>query len=76
MRIHLGEDAKTFAIHTPRLITLAFRGSVKQELNSIVTKDIITFAREMTHPRCHLFIAVPKPHGGVRITTDLSKLNC
>ena len=32
MRIHLKEDARPFAIHTPRLIPLAFQDDIKREL--------------------------------------------
>lgn len=75
MKIHLREDAKPFAIHTPRLIPLAFRESVKAELDAMVTQGVITPAGEDPSPWCHPLVAVAKPNGGVRITTDLSKLN-
>ena len=75
MRIHLREDAQPFAIHTPRLIPLAFQASVKAELDSMLAQGVITPAGDEPSPWCHPLVAVAKPNGGVRITTDLSKLN-
>ena len=75
MRIHLREDAQPFAIHTPRQIPLAFQEEVKKELQSMVAQGIIAPAGDNPSPWCHPLVAVAKPKGGVRITTDLSKLN-
>lgn len=75
MRIHLREDAQPFAIHTARQIPLAYQIAVKQELLSMEAQGIIAPAADDPSPWCHPLVAVPKPHGGVRITTDLSKLN-
>ena len=75
MKIHIWEDAKPFAIHTPRLIRLAFQEEVKAELDSMVAQGIITPAGEDPSLWCHSLVAVAKPNGGVRITTDLTKLN-
>ncbi|XP_050705846.1 uncharacterized protein LOC126991139 [Eriocheir sinensis] len=74
MRIHLREDATPFAIHTPRQIPLAFRETVKTELESMVARGIITPTGDEPSPWCYPLVAVAKPSGGVRITTDLSKL--
>jgi len=41
MRIHLKDDAQPFAIHTPRLIPLAFQEAVKTELASMVAQGVI-----------------------------------
>ncbi|KAK8394796.1 hypothetical protein O3P69_005935 [Scylla paramamosain] len=38
MRIHLREDAKPFAVHTPRLIPRAYQDHVKAELDSMVAQ--------------------------------------
>ena len=46
MKIHLREDAKPFAIHTPRLIPLTFQEPVKAELDSMVAQGVITPAGE------------------------------
>lgn len=75
MRIHLREDAKPFAVHTPRLVPRAYQDQVKAELDSMVAQGIIALADEEPSPWCHPMVVVPKPGGGVRITTDLSKLN-
>ena len=75
MRIHLRQDAQPFAIHTPRQVPLAYKEQVKKELENMVTQGIITPAGDHPSPWCHPLVAVPKPNGGVRITTDLSKLN-
>lgn len=75
MRIHLKHDAVPFAIHTPRQIPLAFRDHVKDELESMVSQGIIRPAGDEPSEWCHPLVAVAKPNGGVRITTDLSKLN-
>lgn len=75
MRIHLRDDAQPFAIHTPRQIPLAYQDDVKQELHSMEAQGIIAPAGDAPSQWCHPLVAVPKPKGGVRITTDLSKLN-
>ena len=75
MRIHLKEDAQPFAIHTSRLIPLAYQDQVKAELESMVSQGIIAPAGDDPSPWCHPMVVVPKASGGVRITTDLSKLN-
>ena len=38
-------------------------------------QGIIAPVDDVPSPWCHPLVAVPKPQGGVRITTDLSKLN-
>lgn len=75
MRIHLKEAAVPFAIHTPRQIPLAFKDQVKEELDSMVAQGIIKPAGDEPSDWCHPLVAVAKANGGVRITTDLSKLN-
>lgn len=75
MRIHLREDAQPFAVHTPRQIPLAYQDAVRQELDSMEAQGIIAPVDDVPSPWCHPLVAVPKPQGGVRITTDLSKLN-
>ena len=75
MRIHLREDAQPFAVHTPRLIPRAYQDHVKAELDSMVAQGIIAPAGDDPSPWCHPMVVVPKVGGGIRITTDLSKLN-
>lgn len=71
MKIHLRGGAKPFAIHTLRLIPLAFRESVKTELDVMVPQGFIAPADEKPFPWCHPLVVVANPNGGVRITTDL-----
>ena len=74
MRIHLNDSAVSFTIHTPRQIPFAFRGQVKEELDSMVAQGIIKPAGDEPSEWCHPLVVVPKDVG-VRITMDLTKLN-
>lgn len=67
------EDAKPFAVHTPRVIPFARQDDVKKD--SMVAQGIITPADNEPSKWCHPLVAVGKPRGGVRITVDLAKLN-
>ncbi|XP_037784643.1 uncharacterized protein LOC119580605 [Penaeus monodon] len=73
MRIHLRDNATPFAIHTPRMIPLAFQEPMKKELESLVTQGILKPVEDEPSDWCHPMVVVPKVNGGVRITTDLSK---
>ena len=75
MRVHLKDNAEPFAIYTPRLIPLAYQDSVKAQLDSMVAQGVITPANDDPSPWCHPMVVVAKANGGVRITTDLSRLN-
>ena len=75
MRIHLKEDAQPYAIYTSRLIPLAYQDPVKSQLDSMVAQGVIAPAHDDPSPWCHPMVVVAKANGGVRITTDLSKLN-
>lgn len=75
MKIHMREDAKNFAVHTPLPIPLSFRWSVKAELEAMVVQGVITLADEEPSPWCYLLVAVAKPNDYGSIPTDLSKLN-
>ena len=74
MKIHLKPDATPFALNTPRQIPYAFRDAVKDELQSMVDQGIIKQCGDEPSDWCHPMVVVPKPKG-VRITTDLTKLN-
>lgn len=50
MQIHLRENAQPLAIHTPRLITLAFRDAEKAELDSMVAQGVIIPGRRRPVP--------------------------
>ena len=75
MRIHLRDDAQPFAVHTPRLIPFAYREAVQAELDSMVAQGVIAPVGDDPSPWCHPMVVVQKADGGVRITTDLAKLN-
>ena len=75
MRIHLQENAKPFAIYTPRQLNRAYEDIVKQELEAMVKQGVIEPVGDEPSPWCHPLVTVPKDKGGIRITTDLSNLN-
>lgn len=62
-------------MHAPRVITLAFRETVKKELDSTVAQGVITPAGDDPSLWCHPLVAVAKAKGGVGIITALSQLN-
>ena len=75
MRIHLKEDAVPFAVHTPRVIPLAWQDDVKKELDAMVQQGIIVPAGDDPTPWCHPLVTVAKPTGCVRLTVDSSNAN-
>ena len=75
MRIHLRQDARPFAISTPRQVSLALQEGAKLELEALLRQGIIVPAGDEPSEWCHPMVVVPKPKGGVRLTMDLSKLN-
>lgn len=60
MRIYLREGAQSFAIHTLRVIPLAFREAVKKELDSMMAQGVINPAGDDPSPWCHPLVAVAK----------------
>lgn len=64
-----------FAMHTPRMIPLAFQEPTKKDLESLVTQGILKPLEDDPSEWCYPMVVVPKPNGGFRITSDLSKLN-
>ena len=75
MQIHLKEDAQPFAIYNPRLIPLAYQDPVKSQLDSMVAQGVIAPVGDDPSSWYHPMVVVAKVNGGVRITTDLSRLN-
>ena len=75
MRVYLKDNAKPYAVHTPRLIPLTWQESVMYELDAMVTQGIIAPAGDNLSQWCYPLVTVAKPKGGVRITVDLMKLN-
>ena len=75
MRIFLKEDAREFAVYTPRIVPLAWREDVQKEIESMLAQGIITPVGDEPSRWSHPLVVVPKPKGGLRLTVDLSKLN-
>ena len=75
MHIHFKDDAQPFTIYTPCLIPFAYQNPVKAQLDSMVAQGVIAPAGDDPFPWCYPMVVVAKANGGVRITTDLSRLN-
>ena len=72
VHITLQPDAKPFCIYTPRKIPYPLLPKVKQELDSMLERGVIS---PVTAPTawCSAFVPVPKP--SVRLCVDLTQLN-
>ena len=73
-KIVLKKDAKPFSVSVPRRIPLPLLPKVKEELSRLEKMDVIKKQSEPTD-WCAPIVVVPKPSGGVRITTDFTQLN-
>ena len=73
-RIKLKEDAKLFALSTPRRISIPLRKKVKSELERMEKLGVISKVNQPTD-WCAGMVIVPKSDGRVRICIDLTKLN-
>ena len=72
--IKLQEDAKPFAISTPRRVAIPLLKPVKQELQRMEELGVIAKVKEPTN-WCAGMVVVPKANGKVRICVDLTRLN-
>ena len=72
--IKMKDDAKPFALFTPRNVPLPLRKKVKAELQCIESLGVIRKVDEPT-PWCAGMVMVPKKSGEVRICVDFRKLN-
>ena len=72
--IALNEDAKPYALTTPRRIVIPLLPKVKTELQRLENMGVISRVEEPTD-WCAGIVVVPKPVGRVRICVDLTKLN-
>ena len=72
--IKLQEDAKPFAISTPRRVAIPLLKPVKQELQRMEELGVIAKVKEPTD-WCAGMVVVPKANGKVRICVDLTRLN-
>ena len=70
----LREDAKPYALTTPRRVALPLFPKVKAELRRMEQMGVITQVEEPTD-WCAGMVVVPKANGSVRICVDLTKLN-
>ena len=73
-RIQLKEDARPYAVPTPRRIALPLQEMVKLELLNLKDGGIIEEIKEPTE-WCAPIAVVPKRNNKVRICVDLTKLN-
>ena len=68
--IRLKEDAKPYALYTPRNVPLPLREKVREELNRMEKMGVVSKVNEPT-PWCAGLVVVPKKSGSVRICVDL-----
>ena len=72
--IRLKENAKPYALYTPRNVPLPLREKVREELNRMEEMGVIAKVNEPT-PWCAGLVVVPIKSGSVRICVDLKALN-
>lgn len=72
--IKLQEDARPYAIYTPRSVPIPLRQKTKEELERMEKLGVISKVDDPT-PWCTGMVVVPKPSGAVRICVDLKPLN-
>ena len=73
-KIELQDDAKPYALSTPRRVAIPLLKSVEQELDRMESMGVITRVSQPTD-WCAGMVVVPKSSGKVRICVDLTKLN-
>ena len=72
--IALKEDAKPYALFTPRNVPIPLRGKVLDELNRMESLGVVSKVNEPTS-WCAGLVVVPKKSGEVRLCVDLKALN-
>ena len=76
MVITLKPEAKPFARHTPNSIPFAWRDKVKDQLDLMCDKGIISPVPDDEPTEwCHVLVCVAKSNGEPRPTVDLTHLN-
>ena len=75
MKIHLNDKYEPFRINAARPIPHAYRDKVKEKLDEMVKKGIITPLGDEPTEWCHPLVIVPKANDDIRICVDLTKLN-
>ena len=73
-KIRVKEDARPYALSTPRRIAIPLLPKVREELSRMESMDVIERVTEPTD-WCSGMVVVPKANGKVRICVDLTKLN-
>ncbi|KAI5725500.1 hypothetical protein M8J77_016303 [Diaphorina citri] len=73
-KIELNDDAKPYAITTPRTISIPLRPQIESELNRMVAEGVIEPVDYATD-WCSPMVVVPKKNNTVRICVDLTRLN-
>ena len=74
-KIVLQENARPYALSTPRRIAIPLLPKVKAELERMEEMGVVRRVSEPTNYWCVGMVVVPKPGGRVRICVDLSRLN-
>lgn len=72
--ICLKENAKPFALSTPRRIALPLVNKVKIEIDRMLKLGVIIPVKEASE-WCAPIVVVPKPSGDIRLCVDLTELN-
>ena len=75
MKIYIRDNAIPYALTAPRRTSIALREQVKNELQDMEIKGIITRVDNEVTQWCSPMLAVRKPNGKVRIVTDFTELN-
>ena len=73
-KIQLKDDARPYALYTPRNVPLPLRSKVKAELERMEKMGVISPVDGPTK-WCAEMVVVPKKSGTVRICVDLKQLN-
>ena len=73
-KILLRDDARPYALSTPRRIAIPLLPKVKAELERMEEMRVVSRVREPTE-WCAGMVVVPKADGSVRICVDLTRLN-
>ena len=74
-KISLMSDTRPFCVTAPRTVPFAYREKLKEELDLLVSQNIITPVTEPTEWCAPIVVAPKKDSDRIRMCVDLSKLN-